>query len=397
MALTKIASNFDRGEWVVTSPGSTAGCQDYTLGEGKLRFTCFPSHLSYNDPIVYPNRPGRAHLHHFFGNTMTDHRSTYRSIRTTGEGTCAGGPVNRTGYWFPAVIKPASEGFPVAKVVNPALIEMYYSVSPIYHVEDTISLDANPIYAPTTFALQHFPNGLEFVWGWPDDGDLLPQGVFGREDIAGQTGLPSVYRDNSYGTFAELAANSDNDNLSDPEGYRDNIIIRTGSPSCWDGVNLTSSGGRSHMAYAVYNSFSQVVCPATHPYLLPHLTVIIWFSHNGPSDFGTWYLSSDAHHGELEYDGGHTFHTDWKGGWDNFIQDAYGVSILGIGQEPEDVHLSSGGILCYDDQRLSNAHLNPDGLPENGWGSKHRSEATRYLDIPEEPPHRNYTSATFSA
>jgi hypothetical protein len=34
---------------------------------GNFRFLCRASHLAADDPIVYPNQPGKSHLHHFFG------------------------------------------------------------------------------------------------------------------------------------------------------------------------------------------------------------------------------------------------------------------------------------------------------------------------------------------
>src|SRR5690348_12510654 len=36
---------------------------------GAFRTMCNPSHMAFNDPIVYPGQPNRSHLHTFFGNT----------------------------------------------------------------------------------------------------------------------------------------------------------------------------------------------------------------------------------------------------------------------------------------------------------------------------------------
>ena len=38
---------------------------------GAFRIPCAYSHMAFNDPIVYPGQPGRAHLHTFFGNTAS--------------------------------------------------------------------------------------------------------------------------------------------------------------------------------------------------------------------------------------------------------------------------------------------------------------------------------------
>src|SRR6185369_4842740 len=65
---------------------------------GQFRIPCTYSHMAFDDPIVYPGRPGAAHLHTFFGNTGTNAASTEQSIRDTGNSTCLGGTINRTAY-----------------------------------------------------------------------------------------------------------------------------------------------------------------------------------------------------------------------------------------------------------------------------------------------------------
>src|SRR5258706_11736813 len=56
----------------------------------------------------------------FFGNTLTDANSTYQSLRTTGDGTGQGGPVNRSAYWAPALFNAAGQ------VVVPDTMIVYY-------------------------------------------------------------------------------------------------------------------------------------------------------------------------------------------------------------------------------------------------------------------------------
>src|SRR2546421_7651008 len=90
-------------------------------GVGAFRTVCAYSHMSTDDPIVYPGQPGAAHLHVFWGNTGVNANSTANSIATTGNGTCRGGTINRTGYWAPAVIDTKT-GAPIA----PDLIHVYY-------------------------------------------------------------------------------------------------------------------------------------------------------------------------------------------------------------------------------------------------------------------------------
>ena len=81
---------------------------------------CDFSHLAYDDPIVFPGQPGKSHLHMFFGNTAANANSTYQSLRETGNGSCQGGPINRSAYWAPAVFNASGQ------VVVPDFISVYY-------------------------------------------------------------------------------------------------------------------------------------------------------------------------------------------------------------------------------------------------------------------------------
>src|SRR6476659_152950 len=55
---------------------------------GAFRFMCGSGQLSYDDPIVYPGQPGKAHLHQFYGNMLADGNSTFDSLRASGDSTC---------------------------------------------------------------------------------------------------------------------------------------------------------------------------------------------------------------------------------------------------------------------------------------------------------------------
>ena len=83
--LDPIASNFDTAAEMAAMEAPPSMAPDDV---GAFRMTCKPSHNAYDDPIVFPGRPGAAHLHTFFGNTRADAFSTYASLRTTGESTC---------------------------------------------------------------------------------------------------------------------------------------------------------------------------------------------------------------------------------------------------------------------------------------------------------------------
>jgi hypothetical protein len=134
---------------------------------GAFRMFCEFSHLGYHDPIVDPGNDRFMHLHMFFGNTTANHQSTYRSLRGAGNSTCDGGPLNRTGYWMPAVFDGQD------RVVVPDYFELYYkgeNTSP-----GTLAQKQNEIRN-----IQPYPNGLRMiagapggsglVWGWSCEG-----------------------------------------------------------------------------------------------------------------------------------------------------------------------------------------------------------------------------------
>src|SRR5919109_941291 len=65
--------------------------------------SCNYSHSLSDDPIVFPGRPGAAHLHDFFGARSTD-RSSTAAFLPTGGTTCAM-PADTSAYWMPALYK----------------------------------------------------------------------------------------------------------------------------------------------------------------------------------------------------------------------------------------------------------------------------------------------------
>src|SRR5215471_18079913 len=78
---------------------------------------CTANHEAFDDPIVYPGRPGLSHNHTFFGNTSTNASSTLASLRAAGT-TC-----NRKGdtaaYWAPTLLVGGAAQLPVE-------VDVYY-------------------------------------------------------------------------------------------------------------------------------------------------------------------------------------------------------------------------------------------------------------------------------
>jgi hypothetical protein len=75
-----------------------------------LKIECNASHTAADDPIVFPGRPGAAHLHEFFGNTSTNASSTYASM--VGKPTTCPFAGDTAGYWMPALFNSSGQRIP---------------------------------------------------------------------------------------------------------------------------------------------------------------------------------------------------------------------------------------------------------------------------------------------
>lgn len=276
-SVAPIASNFDRNLYLEDGGAGAAHWKD----QSAFRFQCKPSHLLFDDPIVFPNQPGKAHLHMFFGNTMANANSTYDSLRSSGNSTCDGGPLNRSAYWMPAV----SNGD--GKVVLPDYLTVYYKSHP-------------------GAGENKFPRGLRAIFGYdhkhgPDSPSQTSINVKHWKCASGSEGVKR--------TIAEIQ-NCPLDS---------HIMGVVAMPTCWDGVNLDSPDHRSHMSYPI----DHVGCPASHPVTLTAFTMLVAFKHLGYQDYSTWRLSSDhvmAHDSaSTKLPGGTTLHSDWFGAWDDEV------------------------------------------------------------------------------
>jgi hypothetical protein len=96
--------------------------------------TCSVSHMSMDDPIVFPGQPGLSHHHTFAGATTTDAFSTFDSLLAGG--TTCGMPADHSAYWVPTANYS----------IHPKLGTLwYYSAS-----------QSSPV----------FPNGLKMIVRW---------------------------------------------------------------------------------------------------------------------------------------------------------------------------------------------------------------------------------------
>lgn len=291
--LNKVATNFSLSGTLQASwgTGNIPSEQPAIDPVGAFRFICKPSHLAYDDPIVFPGQKGRAHLHMFFGNTLADANSDYESLRTTGGSTC-NNALNRSAYWIPALLNGRGQ------VLMPDLISIYYKRLPKSHPDCQLGKGCIGL-----------PRGLRFVFGRTMSGGSRDHSYFGCDN-------PNAADTGRFDTLVEAAKVC-------PVGAKIGALVS--APACWNGTELDSPDHRSHMAHLIRDNRGAEVCPASHPYRLPTFTLAAWFpvdetldrSGNTSTDLATWHFSSDRMAGMPAQVSGMTFHADWYGAWDD--------------------------------------------------------------------------------
>lgn len=231
------------------------------LGErGVFATLCRFSHQAADDPIVFPGQPGKSHLHAFFGSTTTSAASTYESLRASPT-TCRT-EEDTSGYWVPALYRDGVE-------VRPQRMKVYYRTG--RHAPESV---------------QPFPAGFRVVAG--DATATSAQGI--RTTFWRCRGLRGPDVDPGFGANATPPACPDDAPLT----------LHIQFPECWDGASLDSPDHKSHVMYGRLGS-----CPASHPVVLPILSLIVHYPIVGEP--GTITLASGS-----VYSG----HADFFNAWD---------------------------------------------------------------------------------
>lgn len=249
-----IASNFDKASWIAPAGIPPSNAPDVV---GAFRMTGNVSHYNYDDPLVYPGKPGAAHLHEYVGNTLTDAHSNYDMLRTTGGGTTEGGPINRSAYWQPPLLLGDM-------VAVPKYVTIYYKRLPI----DSPRLPAGAEIAP-------LPKGLR----------MLTQG--GSFKVHGKTG--------------DLTSMVEALKFAEP-----GLLFYTAIhfPHWWNGQHIDSLDHMSHMSH----QFSP-----THRFLIPTISLIRAYDILPGEDWSKAELASDRAMGAAP---GMTWHADYWEAWD---------------------------------------------------------------------------------
>ena len=268
---------------------------------GAFRVVCTPSHMSNDDPIVYPNQSGAAHHHTFYGNTSTSAKSDLMNFSNTGNSTCNGGIMNRSAYWVPSMIDTLTH-MPLAA----DLAIFYYKVG---------NIPANQITVP--------PKGLRMI-----------SGNSKATDGISSTAMYSCYAPEGvnkpfYG-WKKSIPNCD---------VGDKVEMMVIFPQCWDGVNLDSPNHKDHMAFS-----SIAGCPATHPIAIPQVTINVEFTVKTPNQATNWRLASDNYASSTP--GGYSAHADWVNGWDEKIMTGFIKNCLNKGLDCH-AHLLGDGRMFF--------------------------------------------------
>ena len=174
---------------------------------------CSFSHRASDDPIVFPNQPGAAHRHDFYGNRSVRASSTLRSLRRA-KTTCDP-KSDRAAYWFPTL-------YLNGKAVKPRRATFYYVTS---HEDPT--------------KVRSLPQGLRIIAG----------------DAKARRPLSPIVAE-----WACLGAGVDSNPtmVTCPDGSDLELHLRF--PDCWNGRDLDSRDHKSHMAYSRADN-----CPKSHP------------------------------------------------------------------------------------------------------------------------------------
>lgn len=318
----RIESNFDITPWIQgqsfqNDDGRERNASAHPDVVGAFRFDFNISHYSYNDPIVYPKQPGKAHLHEHWGNSNLDHSSTYESLRRSGNGTTNGGPLNRSGYWKPPIllgdqIAVPKNGTMYYKRLGKPEFLTFEKMRP--HFKSTVSdaevrsiadaaLALNKKHMPVNATLSEIPAGLRLI---SPGGKLVVRKQDGRVFEAWYQPNNPWGAVNSTMSFEEVLAKIE---------PGDNIDHVLELQNAWDGLRVDSPDHMSHMSIPKWDgNLGAWKMPDTHKYLIPSVTVIAHYVALPGEDWTKAELSSDRMMSARPFS---TSHWDYWEAWDD--------------------------------------------------------------------------------
>jgi Domain of unknown function (DUF1996) len=185
---------------------------------------CGFSHRNNDDPIVFPDQPGKSHNHTYIGNRSVSAETTPASL-PGGRSSCES-EFDSSAYWMPTLYVGQNDIAPLASIV-------YY-----------VNRSRERIVAP--------PAGLMMIAGNADAKTRQSKGIVSWS-CGAVGGKPRFY--------------------TIPACTEDQMLqLQAAFPNCWDGRRLDSADHKQHMKYA-----SRGLCPASHPVALPQLILIVLY------------------------------------------------------------------------------------------------------------------------
>jgi hypothetical protein len=146
------------------------------------------------------------------------------------------------------------------------------------------------------------------------------------------------YCNGGTGTSADLKSNITDVIPNCPVGSGGNVTLNISGPDCWDGVNLDSADHRSHVSHGKYVwdnvNGSYYRCDDAHPYHMPAISIIAFYTPDANFAANKWHLSSDEMVPGAKP--GTTFHADYLEGWSPTVRDGWLKTCI-------DGHLSCAG------------------------------------------------------
>lgn len=264
------------GRVAVTEGNATPPVISYD--KSSFTFTCGVSHFAYFDPIRAPNKGDNSNLNMFFGNTRPDVDFSLPNAPEK-RSTCAGGTLNMSSYWVPALLN--ADG----AVQLPSKVQVEY---------------ASSILGASYKEVAPMPKGIAMMTGMPTA--TVPLGM---SEVSFACG------DKRGNNIPVCAPNT-------------TLTMQVQFRQCWDGETLTSDD-QSHVA-----TYSNGQCPKTHPVMIPALTYFIDFPVK--TDSLKWRLASDRYDMKTKNNGGFSLFGGYIDAWDKATAQTWFSNCLAAGK-----------------------------------------------------------------
>ncbi|MGH1489191.1 MAG: DUF1996 domain-containing protein [Acidimicrobiales bacterium] len=283
----------------LTEPGGNPEQSFPIAAGGQFRAGCEFSHFSYDDPLLFPGRPGASHLHMHFGNTDINAFTTFESLLDSGSSTCNGQELNRTGYWVPAMFD--AEG----NVRVPERVVVYYKGEGRARGEAQVYPDGAALIATENL------NTLPTTDGGADDKltFVCTDNFSTITDVGGQT-IPVC---DGARTESGLEPNDDQWAV---------LEMNVKFNQCWNGEDPADWTNFQPSPGGWYSSN----CVAPFDKILPNLEYFVNYKVDADETTEGWFLSSDVDpttFGVSKAPSGSTSHGDWWGAWNSEVADLW--------------------------------------------------------------------------